>query len=298
MKTMFNFTPKGIPPQWPKGKHHDFTVALTAEKICLSCHIDAKLGEELGHVTVRKYLSTKIDHWWEEVRLTSIMGLLNIFIHTIVLLLILKIRMEPLTNLHSTVSTLAKGIINLSYRATIKTHDEFGELALDLNHFLDRISHIIDDLRQVVSKVVEANHHLSPIRNQISEQLETIHQQSQAVVKYSFEGRKAHPVFSQESIENIDVVLATLELLSKEGKISEESAFKAGQVLSQFKTTIGQAQETFQQFDQLGEKLVELSGDIHGLAYIIGEMAVLEEKMQAVAEAGQVLLKRLSEEQD
>jgi methyl-accepting chemotaxis protein len=42
-----------------------------------------------------------------------------------------------------TVSSLAKGVMDLSPRASVKSDDEFGELAQDLNHFPDRITLIV-----------------------------------------------------------------------------------------------------------------------------------------------------------
>jgi methyl-accepting chemotaxis protein len=49
---------------------------------------------------------------------------------------------KPLLSLRSTTAALAKGVMNLSPRATVKSTDEFGELAADLNHFLDRVKRI------------------------------------------------------------------------------------------------------------------------------------------------------------
>jgi methyl-accepting chemotaxis protein len=42
-----------------------------------------------------------------------------------------------------TVSSLAKRVMDLSPRASVKSDDEFGELAQDLNHFPDRITLIV-----------------------------------------------------------------------------------------------------------------------------------------------------------
>ena len=92
--------------------------------------------------------------WWQEVRLTAGALSLKILAHTIVLLLLLKVRMEPLLSLRTTVAALAKGVMDLSPRASVKTEDEFGELAQDLNHFLDRISLIVHDLDKILSEVV------------------------------------------------------------------------------------------------------------------------------------------------
>lgn len=294
IETIFSFTPKGIPPEWPEGKHHEYTVRLTAEQFCLNCHIDGKIGDLLGQVVVRSYLSEKIDHWWEEVRLASLLGMFNIILHTIVLFLLLKIRMEPLISLHSTVSTLAKGVIDLSFRANVKTHDEFGELALDLNHFLDRITQIVEDLRDIIDNVISVNSELTPLSLQISQQIEATHDHTQKVVKYTLERNSSYPEFSNENLDTIDKILAVLEVANPDQQINDELKVKAYLVLTNFRDMILQAQEIFQHFDQLSGSLTDLSDEVHGLTRLIAEMALLEEKMNTIIKLGEALLRRLS----
>ena len=126
MQARFNMDAHGIAPQWPQGRHNESKVVLTAEQFCLNCHAHAKIGDVLGEITVRGYLSSRLSAWWAELRLTSMIWALNIITHTIVLLLLLRIRMEPLLSLRATVARLAKGVINLSHRAKLNSHDEFG----------------------------------------------------------------------------------------------------------------------------------------------------------------------------
>jgi predicted dehydrogenase len=71
----------------------------------------------LGTVAVRSYLSRKEAVWWHEVRLTAGVLSFNIIMHTIVLFLLLKVRIEPPLSLRSTVAGLAKGVIDLPPRA-------------------------------------------------------------------------------------------------------------------------------------------------------------------------------------
>lgn len=294
MQARFNLEPKGIAPQWASGKHNESTVPLTAEQFCLNCHVHAKIGDVLGHVTVRNYLSTKLTIWWAEVRLTSMLWAVNIITHTIVLFLLLKIRMEPLLSLRSTVSTLAKGIIDLSHRARIKSHDEFGELALDLNHFLDRIAHIVEDLDKILTKVVAVSHRLNQVSAQMNEQFERIHDSVQWAIKHSFDGQKEHPAFSQGGFGAGDSIVSTLDTLSRDQNIPEEAAEQMRQISDRLKTTISRAENIFHRSGQSGEALIGLSREVHGFTHFLGEMAVLEEKMRMVAESGQTLLNRLT----
>lgn len=61
--------------------------------------------------------------------------------------------MAPLLTLRSTVSSLAGGMMDLSPRAEVNSADEFGELARDLNHFLDRIGVVVHDLDRILGDV-------------------------------------------------------------------------------------------------------------------------------------------------
>lgn len=167
----FGFTPRGIVGEPREGIHHAVSVAIHAEDFCLSCHVEARPGDVLGTVRVRNYLSTHIGHWWQEVRLTGLMSLVKIMLHTTVLFFLLRIRMEPLLVLRASVAELTKGTRNLNLRVPVKSHDEFGELAADLNHFLDRISHIVEDLRTVLDKIAGLNHRMEALQAGMAEGL-------------------------------------------------------------------------------------------------------------------------------
>jgi hypothetical protein len=172
MKATRNMDPQGLKPTWPDGAHQQADVAMKAEQFCLGCHVKAKVGDVLGTVTVRSYLSRKESGWWQEVRLTAGALSAKILVHTILLFLLLKVRMEPLLTLRSTVAGLAKGVMDLSPRAGLKSQDEFGELAQDLNHFLDRIVLIVHDLDKILSEVVAVAARLGTVNRDLERQLD------------------------------------------------------------------------------------------------------------------------------
>jgi hypothetical protein len=136
----FDFTPEGIPQgDWPDRTHNLGHVAITAEPFCLACHTEADVGDVLGEVTVRRDLATDFTQWAEDMRLTGMLSLGKIVLHSFLLFLILRARLEPLLGLRAVVSNLARAYGGLTHRAEIRTADEFGVLARDLNLFLDRI---------------------------------------------------------------------------------------------------------------------------------------------------------------
>jgi HAMP domain-containing protein len=178
MKQSFNIVAKGLQPSWSVGPHLESAVTLSAEQFCLNCHVKAKVGDILGTVKVGSYLERKEAAWWNEVKLTAVALSLKILVHTILLFFLLKVRMAPLLSLRSTVSRLARGVMDLSPRAKVNGADEFGELAQDLNHFLDRINVVVTDLDQILSKVVEAGGRLGSLNRDLEQTVDGLREAS------------------------------------------------------------------------------------------------------------------------
>jgi methyl-accepting chemotaxis protein len=169
MKESFKIDIKGLQPTWKVGQHLEAAVDLTAEQFCLNCHVKAKVGDVLGTVKVGSYLDRKEVAWWTEVKLTAGSLSLKILVHTILLFFLLRVRMAPLLSLRSTVSRLARGLMDLSPRAKVIGRDEFGELAQDLNHFLDRINVVVTDIDQILNKVVDASGRLGSLNRDLEQ---------------------------------------------------------------------------------------------------------------------------------
>jgi len=169
MKLSFNIIANGLQPVWKTGPHLESVVNITAEQFCLNCHVKAKVGDVLGIVKVGSYLERKETAWWSEVKLTAGSLSLKILVHTILLFFLLKVRMAPLLSLRSTVSRLARGLMDLSPRAKVTGEDEFGELAQDLNYFLDRINLVVTDLDQMLNKVVDASSRLGSLNRDLEQ---------------------------------------------------------------------------------------------------------------------------------
>jgi len=168
----FGFAARGLPPLWPEGRHNAATVELRAEEFCLQCHVDARIGDVLGSVTVRDYLSTRMDLFWEDVELTVTLNIAKILISAVLLFFLLRALMGPLLSLRAAVSALARGGgAGLATRASVRSSDEFGELANDLNHFLDHVRDILADLQETLSKMVSVSDRVSQLTSTARERL-------------------------------------------------------------------------------------------------------------------------------
>lgn len=276
MRQSFRMEPQGLKPAWPEGPHQQAQVALKAEQFCLGCHVKAQVGEVLGTVIVRSYLARKEAVWWQEVRVTAGALSLKILAHTIVLLLLLKVRMQPLLALRGTVATLAKGVMDLGPRATVKTEDEFGQLAEDLNHFLDRIALLVHDLDRILSEVVAVGERLGQTNRRLEQQLDALRDGALRTLADGAERGLATRIAAAREAGAFDVLAAraadVAELRQRFEAVLQALEAAAPPVL------VADAQrEGFQAFAQT-----------------LREMAVLETQMQAVAEGGQRVLQRLS----
>jgi len=182
IERIFAFTPRGIPPDFSEGAHHEARVEVRAEELCLRCHVSASVGDALGTVVVRDYRSARLEMWWEEVQLTLTLNLLKIVVHTVILFFLLRLLMGPLLSLRNAVGRLALGRGGLAVRAEVRSSDEFGELAADLNAFLDRISSIVEDLRTSLGRTMAVNYRLASVTGQVEAQVNQVDEALRATV--------------------------------------------------------------------------------------------------------------------
>jgi hypothetical protein len=250
----FGYQPSGIPPEWSTGRHHEVTVAIPADEFCTTCHSNLRPGDVVGHVVVRRYQATRFDLWWQEVRVISVMGMANVILHSIVLFFLLRLRMEPLLRLRSMLSRMAKGTFDLSQRAEAKSDDEFGELATDLNHFLDRLCHVVEDLDSILGKVGAANQRLGQVS-----------------------GTMTHHIDDVRSVAR----QALRQLIAAQGETMKWAR----------ETSDGD--RVLQQLEELSDLLNDLAGHLDDDTHYLSEIHVLEDHMKTVAESGQLVLDRL-----
>ena len=292
MKVTRNMQALGLPARWPVGDHNEAAATLSAEQFCLGCHVQAKVGDVLGIVTVRSYLSRKEALWWNEVRLTAGVLGFNIVVHTIVLFLLLKVRMEPLLSLRSTVGGLAKGVMDLRPRARVKSDDEFGELALDLNHFLDRIATIVHDLDRVLSEVVAVGGRLGVLNQRIEGQLDGLRDTMTRSFGHAAQRSLDAQLVAARESGAFDALLQALDELAAASALPDGALrAKLQRLRGSFEAVAGAVQ---------GAAPAAVPPEAEALQYqafaqSLREMALLEATMQAVAESGRQLLHRVTQ---
>jgi len=307
MRATFNMEVEGLMPQWPDGTYQQGLVTVQAEQFCLNCHVKAKVGDVLGIVAVRSYLARKEALWWQEVRLTAGALSLKILVHTIVLLLLLRVRMAPLLALRSTVSGLAKGVMDLSPRAQVRTHDEFGELAQDLNHFLDRIGQVVRDLDRILSEVVTVGQRLGSLNLGLEQQLDDLRKASlgeQQRIGQAQSAARQRAGHETGAFQALDASLThTLNAIAAMASRPDAAAVSSA-TNEVMREQVGRLRQSFVAVTEALQQVVgaeptgALAGDMpvqmQALAKSFHDMALLEATMQQVALSGQQVLQRLA----
>ena len=287
---VFSFEPRGIPATWPTGAYREGRVELRAEEVCLSCHSDGRVGDVLGVVSVRDYLQRHVTTWWEDVRITGGVNLATIVAHSVILFFLLRSLMAPLLSLRSAVSQLAKGAAGLSTRAQVRSSDEFGELANDLNAFLDRIAHILADLERTVVKMVAVNTRLSQVTGRTKAQLVILENVMEAVRRGVVPTAAQSESLPAAELTRMESFLYTLEALS--GIVTPAQRAEIGEM----KGRIQNLREEWERSWRWTTTLPQLVHEVHTFRHFVDEIAFLEEHLNDVVDLSKRLLDRLTVE--
>jgi len=299
MQQRFGLEALGLQPRWTDSEHQQASVSLTAEQFCLGCHLKAKVGDVLGTVHVRSYLASKEAAWWQEVRLTAGALSLKILLHTLLLFGLLKVRMAPLLTLRATVAGLAKGVMDLSPRAAVNTADEFGELAQDLNHFLDRIGLVVQDLDRILAEVVRVGARLGALNRGLEQQVDGL--RSSALQRLGDDARRSLDLQLLAAREGgaFDALAQTLDTLARTGALPASAGTEVQEQLARlrqsFAAVAGALTDVAPPVVVAQAQSAQYQAEYQALAQSLREMALLEGSMQQVAEAGQRVVHRLAQ---
>lgn len=289
IREVFDFVPMGIPaPDWPDGSHATGTVNISAEATCLGCHNTAAVGDTLGTVTVRNYLSRDIALWWKSVQLGAGLALGKILLHSVLLFILLRSRMQPLLQLRSVVSRLARAFGALDSRAEVRSRDEFGVLASDLNLFLDRISRLIGELDTVLRRVVQVNDDVIRIQGSLRDRVKSFSNHTRQIERRALVGAKREPLLSPEWFDAMQNSIRELD-----NTLAARSDTAIGPVFDQLRAVIGNAEAQINANQVLFEDVAKLGSDSDDFQEALTEMIRLEERLGAIIESGTGLVSRL-----
>ena len=286
----FGFTPEGIPRgNWSEAVNNTATLDVTAEPFCLSCHTEADVGETLGTVTVRRYLATDFSEWVEDMRLTGLLSLGKIVLHSVLLFVILRARLEPLMGLRSVVSRLARAYGGMTHRAEIRTADEFGVLARDLNLFLDRVCRLMEELDDVLQRVVAANADIVSIQGELRDRIDGLTSRIRHMERSAMLGAKVEPRLSQAWFDAARRAVADLDARRNTAPDGAE----VGDLLEDLRAVVSNAETQIATSERVFADLGELGDESEKLKRAMAEMIRLEERMKGIVDTGSVLVQRI-----
>ena len=290
IQALFDYVPRGIPIDgMAEGNNKMASIDIRASETCLSCHTDAAVGDVLGTVTVRNYLGRDFEIWWEDVQLTLGLAVGKIVLHSILLFVILRARMEPLLRLRSVVSALSKAYTDLGQRAEVRTSDEFGVLARDLNLFLDRISRLVEELDTVLSRVVAVNDDIIQIQGDLKLRIDGVVSNTRALEREAMLSAKREPRLSNSWFDAVKRSVKDLDATLQEAGRDPEAA----SLLAELQAVVENAETQIENSERIYVSLAELGDDAENLKGAMAEMTRLEERMQGIIEMGSRLVGRL-----
>ena len=287
----FGYSPVGIPiAVMADGTHKAAAVDVEAESTCTSCHSNVEAGDVLGTITVRNYLGRDFELWFEDVKLTLGLAVGKIIMHSVLLFLILRSRMEPLLRLRSVVSSLSKAYTDLGQRAEVRTSDEFGVLARDLNVFLDRIGRLVEELSLVLNRVVDVNDDILQVQGDLRTQVDGVVSRSRSLERDAMFRAKREPRLSNAWFDSVKHSIANLDETLSGINASPE----ASQLLEDLRAVVANAEDQISNSEHLYLSLGKLGDEAEMLKGPLAEMTRLEERMVGVIETGTDLVSRLS----
>lgn len=293
IEEVFGFTPLGIPAEdWPEGRFRTAALDIEAETFCLSCHVEAAVGETLGTITVRNYLERDFALWFKDVGLTAALATGKIVLHSFLLFLILRARLEPLVALRSVVSNLARAYGNLGHRAEIRSSDEFGALARDLNLFLDRITRIVMELDTVLARVVTANDDIIAIQGDLRRSIDGVVSDVRHLERDAMLGARREPRLSNEWFDAMRGQIAQLgQSVDAAGRVEGAEALLEDlrRVVADAEAQVAANQRVYERLAALGDRTGSLTGPMI-------EMTALEERLKGIIETSGSLVRRLRPE--
>ena len=286
----FGFTPAGIPAAgMADSEHKTAKLDVIASKTCISCHTDAEPGDSLGQVVVRNYLGRDFAMWWQDVKLSLGLAIGKIVLHSILLFLILRARMEPLLRLRAVVSRLSKAYTDLNQRAEVRTADEFGVLARDLNVFLDRINRLVQELDTVLHRVVNVNDDIIQIQIDLRSQIDRVVSNTRSIERHAMLSAKQEPRLSNEWFDAVKRSVAELD----KSLAKTDNAPEATVLLENLRSVVINAEAQIRNSEHMYTSLAELGDEAEDLKHSMSEMIRLEERMNGIIETGTRLVSRL-----
>ena len=201
-------------------------------------------------------------------------------------------------SLRATTAALAKGVMDLSPRAKVNSADEFGELAADLNAFLDRVKLLVHDLDQILGEVMSVGDRLGTLTRGLEQQLEDMRETSSKADSEGFQRSVSNQLVAAREAGAFGVLINTLDEVIATKYANSEDAEQLRLKLLGLKNSFLTVTDAVRVSATRTEAASSEVSQFLAISQSLREMSVLEGSMQKVAESGQRLIDRLQGTKD
>jgi methyl-accepting chemotaxis protein len=252
--------------------HHTIRMIkpMIAEKQCLQCHYNAKIGYVLGAMDLVLSLD-KNDAEITKTNMTLIFSLITAGIIFAILASIFFVReiFTPLYTLRDKIANLVSGDKDLTKRLEHKEGNEFGETANEVNKFIAMIQKTINDIKNL-------SHQNKAIANEIAEASHTISkstQKEQALVEQT----------SQKSSSIQNILDETIEAASQTQEKIQMAENELASAKDSLKTLSSEVDNFVETEAELLEELSSLKGDADQVKDVLNIIREIAEQTNLLA---------------
>jgi hypothetical protein len=161
-------------------------------------------------------------------------------------------------------------------------------LARDLNLFLDRVCRLMEELDEVLARVVAVNADIVKIQSDLRDRIDSLTGRIRRLERSAMLSAKAEPRLSQAWFDAARRAVSDLDT-SRKGPAETD----IGSVVEDLRAVVTNAEAQIETSERVFADLGELGDESEKLKRAMAEMIRLEERMEGIVETGSVLVQRI-----